>query len=264
MRLAVLGEPVAHSLSPALHTAALAAAGIPGEYVARTVDAHGLAGAVDELRHGELDGANVTMPHKHLAAELCDDLAATARRVAAVNTMVRVAGRVIGHNTDIAGVLHAWTWAELPRDAPVLILGAGGAAAAAAIALQAGPVTLSTRRLEASEQLMERLRIDAGIVPFGHAVPGAVVVNATPLGMRGERLPPAVLEQAVGVFDMAYGPDVTPAIEHCRQRGLAHAEGTSMLLGQAVESFRLWVGRAPLDAMRTALESAGRVSGVPT
>jgi shikimate dehydrogenase len=255
MRLAVLGDPVSHSLSPLLHNAALAAAGIPGIYEAHRADSAAMEAAVADIRTGALDGANVTMPHKRLAAELVDDRTVPAQRTGAVNTITRVAGRAVGHNTDIAGVLHAATWAGLPPEAPVLVLGAGGAAAAALVAFEDRSLTISSRNHAAAESLAADLGIVASTVPFGEPVDGAVVINATPLGMRGETLPPNVLDGASGLLDMAYGAEDTPAVEQIRQRGLPVADGPSMLLGQAVESFRLWTGRAPLGAMRAALHA---------
>ena len=127
MRLAVLGDPVSHSLSPAIHTAALSAAGIAGDYTARRVDADGMRRAVAEIRDGDLFGANVTMPHKGLAAELADRLEPRAMRARSVNTLWSEERSVLGDSTDIDGVITAWRWAGLPENAPVLILGSGGA-----------------------------------------------------------------------------------------------------------------------------------------
>jgi shikimate dehydrogenase len=264
VRLVVLGDPVAHSLSPAIHRAALRAAGIDGSYEARRVDAHGMGGAVADLRTGALDGANVTMPHKHLAAELSDDLSATAARAGAVNTLVPRGPTgthrrwVMGHNTDVEGVRTAWGWAGLPEgDVPVLVLGAGGAAAAALLALEGRRLYLSARRRGSATALAARLGIEAADVGWGSAVDGAVVVNATPLGMRGETLPAAVVAAAAGLFEMAYGEGPTPAARTLAGRGLPVSAGPDMLLAQAMRSFTLWTGvPAPETAMRTALEAA--------
>lgn len=257
MRLAVLGDPVAHSLSPALHGAALRELGIPGEYVAIRVDEDGLGRAVDDLRHGRLDGANVTMPHKALAANLCDERSEAARRTGAVNTLTRLGTSVVGHNTDVDGVRHAWNWGGLPTGTPVLVLGAGGAAAAALVASGPADLHLASRDPVRAAALVEGVAAAASVIHWGEAVAGAVVVNATPVGMRGEQLPEGVLASACGLLDMAYGPAPTPAITEAIERGLPHADGQMMLLGQAVESFRLWTGReAPVEAMRRAMTRA--------
>ncbi len=253
----MLGDPVSHSLSPLLHRAAFAASGIPGTYEARQVDAAGMAEAVDAIRRGDLDGANVTMPHKALALELADGADATASRAGAVNTLVRVGARVIGHNTDVVGVRMAWHWGGLPADAPIVVLGAGGAAAAVVLALEGRNVTVAARRTEAAGELLERLGVAGTVGDFDGAARGAVVVNATPLGMGGEELPTLILEGASGLFDMAYGPAITPAVQRATAAGIPVVTGPDMLLGQAMASFRLWTGRpAPEMAMRHALEGA--------
>ena len=104
MRLVVLGDPVDHSRSPAIHNAALEACGIEGTYTARQVDEAGMVSAVDEVRYGRLSGANVTMPHKQLAFELADRVTDVALRSGAVNTLVRRDGEVWGYNTDVEGI----------------------------------------------------------------------------------------------------------------------------------------------------------------
>jgi shikimate dehydrogenase len=232
--------------------------------------------AVADLRHGAWDGANVTMPHKALAAELAELTSADVARMGAANTLVRIGDAVAAHTTDIAGVRHAWS--ILPDDAPVLILGGGGAAAAALLAVAgeqlavAGEqpavagrqvdvavreVAVATRTPAAAKRLIDRLGVDAEPVPWGDPVDGAVVVNATPIGMHGEELPAGVLAAACGLLDMAYGSAATPAVRTVGAQGKPVADGRAMLLGQAAASFRLWTGRpAPLAAMRRALASA--------
>lgn len=261
MKLVLLGDPVEHSLSPAIHNAALAACGIAGGYEARAVDRAGLRSAIDEIRYGAIHGANVTMPHKESAFEDCERPSAEAMQAGAVNTLIADRGVVRGYNTDIAGVRDAWIGARLPVEAPVLILGAGGAAAAAAIALSEGDVHVASRRPNAGRALLARIRVPGELVPWGTPVPGAVVVNATPLGMAGEELPSGVLDSAAGLFDMAYGSGSTPAVTWARATGVPVATGPDMLLAQAVASFELWTGReAPREVMAAALEAAGRRS----
>jgi shikimate dehydrogenase len=257
LRFVVLGDPVAHSRSPAIHAAALAACGLAGDYAARRVDAAGVWQAVDEIRHRELDGANVTMPHKAVAAAAVDRLEGEASRARSVNTLVRDDGVVTGHTTDVGGIKDAWRRAGLPDDAPVLLLGAGGAAAAALLALEGRPLAISTRRPGAGTALADRLDVAAEEVAWGEGVDAAVVVNATPIGMHGERLPDGVLDRAAGLFEMVYGPEPSPALAWARREGLPAAEGLDMLVAQAARSFTLWTGlEAPLDAMREAAFAA--------
>jgi shikimate dehydrogenase len=257
VRLAVLGDPIAHSLSPAIHAAFLAAADIPGTYTARRVDASGMVEAIAEVRGGMLDGANVTMPHKQLASRLADRVSPLAARTGAVNTWTRIGGEVAGHNTDVVGFLAAWKAAGLPDEAPVLLLGAGGAAAAAAVALDGKRLVVSARHPDRAAEMLRLVRVPAETAPWGEPVPGAVVVNATPVGRHGEELADAVLAEASGLLDMAYGRAATPAVAGARARGIPVADGATMLVAQAAESFRLWTGRiAAIDAAMAAVERA--------
>ncbi|MDJ0961490.1 MAG: shikimate dehydrogenase [Acidimicrobiia bacterium] len=256
MKLVVLGDPVAHSLSPALHRAALASVGLRGSYEARRVDTSGMQHAVGELREGTLDGANVTMPHKQLAATLADRCADVAARAGAVNTLVRVGREVVGHNTDVAGILHAVDARRLP-DGPVLVLGAGGAAAAALLAFEGRPIVVSARRTDRAAELVASTGVAADVVPWGTSVPEALLVNATAAGMDGESLPIEDLEVHSGLLDMPYASGATPTATAMRAAGLPVADGPDMLLGQAVAAFRLWTGMQPDEVeMRRAMESA--------
>jgi shikimate dehydrogenase len=224
-----------------------------------------MAAAVDDVRCGRLTGANVTMPHKRAAARLSDRLSPEADRAGAVNTLVRVGLRVDGYNTDVSGIKRAWEWANLPAGR-VLILGAGGAAAAALVASQGWDVFVASRRPEAADDLVAATGVAGTVVPWEQPIPGAVVVNATPLGMHGEHLPNPVLDFASGLFDMAYGAGATPSVLDAQERELPVASGPDMLLGQALEAFELWTGvAAPVAAMRTAMmagfEAAGTARG---
>jgi shikimate dehydrogenase len=207
----------------------------------------------EEIRRGEVTGANVTMPLKGAAAAFSDRLEAPAARTGAVNTLAAEKGRVAGANTDVDGIRFAWGEGRFPPDAPVLVLGAGGAAAAALVALEDHAPIVSARRPEAGVALGAKTGVRCAVVPWGTPVPGAVVVNATPLGMAGERLPLGVLEDACGLLDMAYGPEPTPAVERARRRGIAVSDGLTMLVGQAARSFEMWTGvPAPLGIMEAA------------
>jgi shikimate dehydrogenase len=256
VRLVVLGDPVGHSLSPAIHRAGFVAAGIEGTYEPRRVDAHGMVGAVGDIRAGELDGANVTMPHKHLALALSDRAEHTAQRAGAANTLVGDGSEVVAYNTDIIGIRAAWAEAGLPQDTPVLIVGAGGAAAAALLALEGRDVAVTARNEAAAKQLVQRCDVAADVVAWASGLDGAVVVNATPVGMQGEDLPRAVAAGSVGVFDMAYGAGVTPLVAAARAAELPTVDGETMLLAQAAGSFELWTGVTPdRAAMRRGLEA---------
>ena len=259
MRLALLGDPVLHSRSPAIHNAALAALGISGTYEARRVDGPGVRAAFDEIRAGALSGFNVTMPHKFLAAELCDRLDDDAAKAGSVNTVALVDGSVWGFSTDIGGIRDSW--GDLPRNGPVLVLGAGGAAAATCVALADRHIYSETRRIGAGVELRtllaaRGLRIAIFEIRWGVPVVGSVIVNCTPIGMKGESLPEDLLALSGGLFDMAYGPATTPAVETARTMGLPTSEGLDLLVSQAARSFQIWTGLvAPLEVMRKAAKN---------
>lgn len=211
------------------------------------------------MREGEIDGLNVTMPHKAEAARLCDELSDDARRSSSVNTVVRLDdGRLIGHSTDVTALRRLWR-RGLPTDHPVLVLGAGGAASAACLAAQGRTIYVSARRREAANELRKGLDRPIVSVPWGAAVAEAVVVNATPLGMHGEELPPTPLRLAVGLVDLAYGDEITRAVDQARSAGVPVVDGLEVLVAQAADSFRLWTGHEPsLQAMQRGAQNYSR------
>ena len=256
MRLAIFGSPVAHSLSPAMHRAALEHAGISGTYEARDVDEAALYTGIAELRDGVLEGANVTMPHKLVALEMCDELSPLARAVGAINTLSVGAGSLVGSNTDVAGVRAAWAAADLPASTGVVVVGAGGAAGAALVALQEHELCVTARRRDVAAHLVDRIGSKARVIEWGAPVPSGVVVNATSLGMRGELLPDVFLDSATGLVDMPYGDAATRSVRVARMRGIPVADGLDMLVGQAVESFAIWTGvRVEGSVFRAAAEA---------
>ncbi len=256
VRLAVLGSPVAHSLSPAIHRAAMEALGIEGEYVARDVDADGMRAAADDVRSGRLLGASVTMPHKGIAAALADAPTEATTTLGSANTWWATDGRLHADATDGDGVRFAWDRAGLPLTGRVRILGAGGAAAAAALALRAThDVRVSARRAEAAEDVAARL--GCGTARWGEAVSGEVVVNATPIGMRDDSLPSWALGSPTGYLEMVYAHGMTPTAASLASRGLPVASGIDMLVGQAVRAFEHWFGVAPpVDVMLEAAKAS--------
>ncbi len=199
------------------------------------------------------------MPHKVLAAELCDHLDSDASQAGSVNSVAAIEGVIWGFSTDVVGILDAWD--DLPSDGPILILGAGGAAAAACVALRARPLYLAARRFGAGADLARRLALRGleatiGEVRWEVPVIGSVVVNCTPLGMKGESLPEQVLATANGLFDMAYASTTTPAVRAARKMGLRVVEGVELLVSQAARSFAIWTGLIPpLEVMRKAAKT---------
>jgi shikimate dehydrogenase len=245
-RFFVLGDPVAHSLSPVMHSAALAELGIPGTYTARRVDEAGMAAVADEMRSGIAHGANITMPHKRLATTLSDRLSPEAARARSVNTWVVDDGTITGHSTDVHGVRSVME--RLP-EGPVVILGTGGAAAAALIALDDRPLTVIARRPSAGIEMVETCGVAATVLGWDGEVPRGVVINCTPIGMSGERLPARFIDSATGYFEMVYASGETPAEQAARDAGLAVVGGLELLAAQAEASFELWTGVAPPPAL---------------
>lgn len=262
MRALLIGHPVEHSLSPAMHDAAFAALGLPHRYELRDVTAERLREAVAGLRADDVLGANVTVPYKEDVARLLDALADDAARIGAVNTVVRDRTRLVGHNTDAHGFAAATRdagGASLFAGKRVLLLGSGGAARACASALaDAREIRVANRTPRRAERLLRDLAIANGRVVPWPASAGALdvdaVVNATTLGLHGEDplrglpLPPCVV-------DIVPTAAETPLVARARR---AHhtvvVDGLAMLLHQAARAFELWTGqRAPLEVMRAAL-----------
>ncbi|HUF83967.1 MAG TPA: shikimate dehydrogenase [Acidimicrobiia bacterium] len=259
--MGLLGDPVAHSRSPAMHNAAFAALGLDWVFVPFPAPAgHGRAAVRAALDLG-IAGLNVTMPHKADAAAACDELVSDAEQLRAVNTVVVAdAGRLAGHNTDGAGFLAALADEEVDvAGSRVLVLGAGGAARAIVLALGGvgASVTVAARRLEAAREaagLADGNAVELADAPVEEC---EVLVNATPVGMHGE--PPPIdatrLRPGQFVYDTVY-PAETPLLAAARARGIACAGGIGMLVHQGAAAFRLWTGRdAPVDVMRAAAVS---------
>ena len=215
----------------------------------------GSSEALVEMRDGSLDGINVTMPLKRAAAEAADVLSEAAAGGGSVNSMRFQDGVIQGETTDAAAMAQILARPEIPATAPVLILGAGGAAAAVISAMPDREVFISARDPRRAQDLSERLGAgsEMAIVPFGDPVSGAVLVNATPIGMAGEDLPPSLIGEAAALIDLAYGPRVPPSIDQARVRGIPVVDGVEFLALQAAESFTWWTGvEAPLAVMLEA------------
>ena len=263
-KVLLLGDPVAHSLSPAMHNAAFRALGVNAVYEARRVTSAELGAVVQELHREPFLGANVTIPHKEAVLGLVDEYSDGVERIGAANTLVRHGARVGAENTDAAGFRVALAESGVdPRDRRVLILGAGGAARAVAWVL----VELHQARVEiAARQLGRAERVAAGVGVGRAAARGwprdldgyDIVVNATPLGLQGEDpLADVTLRRNLLVVDLVPIAGETPLVRRAKAAGCVTIDGLPMLLHQAAASFAIWTGReAPLEAMRAALSAA--------
>jgi shikimate dehydrogenase len=262
----IVGWPVEHSLSPAIHNAAFAAAGLDWAYVPLPVPPEGLPEALTGLAALGFRGVSVTMPHKTETADLLEELSEDAQLLRAVNTIVVRGGALEGHNTDAPGFgrfLRRDAGFD-PAGAEALIFGAGGAARACALALARGGVgriTVAARdvaRAAPLASIVESVGVPLAVVRPGD-VEGSVadlVVNATPVGAPGaEPAHPALprLGPGVLVVDLLYDPPTTDLQRRAREAGATAVGGLGHLLEQAALSFELWTGTpAPLDVMSAA------------
>jgi shikimate dehydrogenase len=241
-----------------MHTAGYRFLGIDATYELLETPPDAFSDIEADLRQGRLDGVNVTMPHKSNAFHSADVGDNRVGRLGAVNTMVMVDGELTGFNTDIDGVLHALARLDLPPDVPVHVLGSGGAAAAAVVAAeQTRQVSVSGRSEQKVTDLLEQLGSDASVIPWGTAPRGAIVINATSLGMHGETLPTGIVEGVAGLVDMPYGDEDTPSVRTAERLGIPYADGLVMLAGQAAEAFRIFTGQTVSpDIMETAARTS--------
>lgn len=260
---AVIGDPVEHSLSPAIHNAAFEALGIDWTYVALRVGSADLASAVAGVRALGVAGLSVTMPHKAAVISLLGRLSSTAQTVGAVNCVTREGAELVGHNTDGEGLVDCLREAGFdPSGRPCLVLGAGGAGRAAAHALGvagAAEVGVWARRLEKAAAAAA-LAGPAGRTTEADAGSYDLVVNATALGMRGSDLAP-VPEESIRagqtVVDLAYAAGRTRLLQAADAVGALAISGTGPLLHQAARAFELWTGQAaPLETMRAVMQQA--------
>jgi shikimate dehydrogenase len=250
----VFGHPITHSRSPRLHGFWLQRYGIDGAYIPLGVAPGGFGVAVRALVDLGFRGANVTIPHKLAAFEICDAVAPFARRAGAVNTLIFRDGRIEGSNTDGFGFLESIREAApgWRADAgPAVLLGAGGAARAIAAALlDAGAprVTLVNRTAAKAEALARDLGGPIHVADRPPLEDAALLVNTTSLGMQGQpglEVDLAPLPASAVVADIVYVPLETRLLAAARARGLIAVDGLGMLLHQARPGFEAWFGVAP-------------------
>jgi shikimate dehydrogenase len=254
----VVGDPVAHSLSPRIHGAWIEALGLDAAYVPLTVKAERFDPFIEGLRGGMVRGLNVTLPHKQAALAIADEADTMARSSGAANLLLfHPDGRIEARNTDGAGMLGAL--AEQAPDlnlkaAPAVILGAGGAACGAVAALAAAEVPeirLVNRTLARAAELARAFPRTAAFAlgEAAAAFEGAgVVINATSTGLNGAGaldLPLDTLPATAVVMDMVYKPLRTGLLDAAAARGLSTVDGLAMLVGQARPSFEAFFGRNP-------------------
>ena len=270
----VIGNPVEHSLSPAIHNAAFQKLGLNFVYLAFQVQAIG--DAVKGLRAlGNFRGASVTIPHKMAAVPFLDMVEPTARHIGAINTIVATGGTLTGYNTDATGALRALREGAVAlRERHVIMLGSGGAARAIAFALgtEAGINRLTILGIDVRERValardlqsntemtVQELPLDEEalrkVLPDAH-----VLIHCTPMGMwpnvHETSVPAALLHPGLTVMDIVYNPRDTKLLKDAKAAGCRTIPGLEMFVHQAAAQFELWTNQAaPADVMRAVLES---------
>ena len=265
----VIGAPIAHSLSPVLHSAAFRAWGLDACSTGIEVPPRFLRPMLRALILSGVEGLNVTVPLKEAVCPLMGRLDRSASETGAVNTIVIRNRCAVGYNTDGAGFARALKelgWRARPSRA--VVLGAGGAARAVAweLARAGGELTVANRHLARAQRLARlvrtahrRTRVRAVLLRDVRVQEADLVVNATTVGLRASDAPPidpAALRRGALVYDLIYHRQ-TALVREARRRGCVAVGGLSMLLYQGAESLRLWLHRAPpIEAMRRALVAA--------
>lgn len=267
---AVLGDPVEHSLSPAIHNAALQSEGLDGMYAALRCGSEDVGPLVRSLARAG-GGGNVTTPHKRRCAEAVEVPSGAVSRTGACNTFWLEDDRVHGDNTDVEGfrrALHTLL-GRTAEGAHVLLVGAGGAARAVLLGLLedgVGDVTVANRTTERARELAalldpSRVRVgEEGRLPRGAGFD--IVVNATRLGLHPDDSLPVDLSgmgESTALMDLVYGLDQTPLVRAASSSGIPAMDGGEMLVQQGAVAFeRWWPTPAPVEAMRAALARARR------
>lgn len=270
----IIGNPVEHSLSPAIHNAAFRRLALNYVYLAWRVESIG--DAIKGLRAlGNFRGASVTIPHKVSAVPFLDEIEPTARQIGAINTIVLEQGRLVGFNTDATGALRALRegGATLAGQR-IVMMGSGGSARAIAFALAAESKAEALMLLGVDDKervaLARDLRAKTSVTveeyslderALGRIVPDAqVLIHCTPVGMSPRAdatcVPAALLHPGLTVMDVVYNPRETKLLKEAKRSGCKTISGIEMFLNQAVAQFELWTNQpAPVDVMRFVLES---------
>ncbi len=261
LRFALFGDPIGHSLSPAMHRAAYAAMGITAAYEAyRVADAGEI---IPLMRSLGLDGASVTIPHKEGIAAYLDEVTADARMIGAVNTVVRQGNRLVGDNTDWLGLVR-----DLKEHVPIrgntfAVLGAGGMARAAVFALlhQGGMPVIFNRNPERGEALARDFHCPVRPLTSLADFRAEVLINTTPVGMYPQMahspVAPELLPNFRFVMDVVYNPRETKLLREAATAGCTPISGVGLFVRQGAEQIRLWTGReAPAAVMRRTVLAA--------
>ena len=258
---AVFGDPVSHSLSPAMHNSAFAQAGLEGLYLAFRVK--DIAAAVGAVRGLDIRGVSITIPHKVGVMKYLDRIDQPAGHIGAVNTIVNRQGTLHGYNSDFAGAVNALKEKIDIRDKTVAVVGAGGAARAVGFGIrqEGGRLTIINRSKESGESLAAGLDCEFKLLADARRLPYDVVINATSVGMLPHEIQTpfddALLEAGMVVMDLVYNPLRTRLLKAAGKKGCTTIDGVAMLVNQGAVQFELWTGqKAPVDVMRKVVVEA--------
>jgi len=264
---AVIGDPIDHSLSPNIHSAAFRELDLDSSYIAFRIPKGELAGGLEGLKKIKIDGFNVTIPHKIEMMKYLDRIDESCSVIGAVNTVSNKEGIFKGYNTDMDGFLEPFKEKKLNiANTKVLLLGAGGAARAIVAGFakeKAGSITIANRTLENAKSLSEfskKVGLNSNAIKIEDVNDSAkdydIIVNATSVGLRNEPSPISLdgINEKTIVYDIVYMPMNTDFIKKAKDNGSIVIFGYEMLLGQAVRSFEIWHDmEAPYNAMKKAL-----------
>ncbi len=264
---AVIGDPIDHSLSPNIHSAAFRELNLDCSYIAYRIPKDELGEGIEGLKKIKIDGFNVTIPHKVEMMKYLDKIDESCSLIGAVNTVSNNDGVLKGYNTDMDGFLEPLKKRNIDiSNSNVLLLGAGGAARAIVAGFakeKAKKITIANRTIEKATNLVEfakKISLDANAITIDEVGESAknynIIVNATSIGLQKEASPislDGIVEKTV-VYDIVYMPMNTDFLKKAKEKNAIVIYGYEMLLGQAVRAFEIWHGmEAPYNAMKKAL-----------
>ena len=264
----IIGDPIDHSLSPAIHNAAFNTLGLNCSYIAFRVQEDQLKNALDSLRAIKIDGFNVTMPHKVKVLDYVDRKDNTVQLVGAANTVNNENGKFCAYNTDVIGFIKPLHERKVDFNGfEVIILGAGGAARAIAVGLSGEKgirniniYNWNTERAVKLSNIVKKMGLESTIISKDDIQNTAskcnLIINATPLGMNNEKslIKSSSIRKEAIVYDIVYKPIITNLVENAKIAGAEIIYGYEMLLEQATASFKIWLQMdPPVESMKKAL-----------
>ena len=264
----IIGDPIDHSLSPAIHNAAFNTLGLNCSYIAFRVQEDQLKNSLDSLRAIKIDGFNVTMPHKVKVLDYVDRKDNTVQLVGAANTVNNENGKFCAYNTDVIGFIKPLHERKVDFNGfEVIILGAGGAARAIAVGLSGEKgirniniYNWNTERAVKLSNIVKKMGLESTIISNDDIQNTAskcnLIINATPLGMNNEKslIKSSSIRKEAIVYDIVYKPIITNLLENAKTAGAEIIYGYEMLLEQATASFKIWLQMdPPVESMKKVL-----------